>query len=496
MAKTLVYATGSPVSVKIGDTDTVLYLQIAKDNVNVDLTTVQSIQVKIADKTSFLKTISIDKDKLTKAPTKGVVELPLNKDNTSGLPDGNYIFEVWITTADSESEIYPDSGVSNFSIVTNVEGGSVVYSTLTLQDFENRFNELDANAQNALTISKSAQEISTAASDTATQAATDAEQTLNDLKNGNYAKKTDTVAAANKLASGAKINGTNFDGSADINVKAANDANIVHLDGAETISGAKTFSQLILGLANGIGYSKNIVSSEDLNNYNSPGSYGLVNSTPTNSPSSTTEWGILLVINGGGAIIQLYVSSVNVSPVFVRNYSGSPAKWSAWNKTAFDSSVAHITGTETIAGAKTFSSKIIASAGVAGNADTATKLNTPVAINGVSFDGSSSISVNPIDSGWQNGTLLNGATASKYQYRTIGGVVYVHVVNLAISTAGTSGIFQVPYIINGETIAEEDLATHTYSAATLMDVTNGVFSPLVSAAAGHYLSFSGSFPIN
>ncbi|MFT8936632.1 MAG: hypothetical protein ABF470_00225 [Liquorilactobacillus sp.] len=381
MAKTLIYAEGSTRSVKIGDTNTSLYLQIAQDNVNVDLATAKSINVKVRSRDSFVKTIEITSDDIQSIP--GVIQVPLNNANIGGLPDGDYYFEVWVVNADDQSEIYPDIGVANFSIVNNVESGSIIYTSLTLQDFENRFNELDANVQNALTISKSAQEISTAASDTATQAATGAEQTLNDLKNGNYAKKTDTVAAANKLASGAKINGTNFDGSADINVKAANDANIVHLDGAETISGAKTFS-----------------------------------------------------------------------------------------------------------------SKIIASAGVAGNADTATKLNTPVAINGVSFDGSSSISVNPIDSGWQNGTLLNGATASKYQYRTIGGVVYVHVVNLAIRTAGKSGIFQVPYIINGETIAEEDLATYTYSAATLMDVTNGVFSPLVSAAAGHYLSFSGSFPIN
>lgn len=50
-----------------------------------------------------------------------------------------------------------------------------------------------------------------------------------------------------------------------------------------------------------------------------------------------------------------------------------------------------ITGNQTIAGVKTFSSNIIGN--VTGNSDTATKLQTARIINGVSFDGSANISV-------------------------------------------------------------------------------------------------------
>lgn len=212
-------------------------------------------------------------------------------------------------------------------------------------------------------------------------ALSDAGEALADLQNGDYAKKTDTVAAAEKLATARKINGTAFDGTSDISVKASNDSDLVHLDGTETVTGTKTFSSTVNG---------------------------------------------------------------NIS----------------------------------------------------GNAATATKLKTPVKINNVAFDGSASINVLPADSGWLNGTLENGATATKYQYRVIGNVVYVHVVNLAVSSTGTSKVFSVPYTINGETPAEEDLNTHAYSANTLMDVTNGAFSPLTSVTSGHYLSFSGAFPIN
>jgi len=58
---------------------------------------------------------------------------------------------------------------------------------------------------------------------------------------------------------------------------------------------------------------------------------------------------------------------------------------------ATDTAVIHTTGTETIAGAKTFSSTIVGS--VNGNAGTASALQTGRTINGVSFDGTANITV-------------------------------------------------------------------------------------------------------
>ena len=212
-------------------------------------------------------------------------------------------------------------------------------------------------------------------------ALSDAEGALAALQNGDYAKKTDTVAAAEKLATPRKINGAAFDGTSDISVKANNDSDLVHLDGTETVTGAKTFSSTING---------------------------------------------------------------NIS----------------------------------------------------GNAATATKLKTPAEINGVAFDGSSSINVLPADSGWLNATMLNGSTATKAQYRQIGNVVYVHVVNLKMGTTGTGKAMSIPLSISGDTPAEHDSSSYAYKDIVLMDVTNGAFSPLASVTAGEFLSFSFSAPIN
>ena len=56
-----------------------------------------------------------------------------------------------------------------------------------------------------------------------------------------------------------------------------------------------------------------------------------------------------------------------------------------------DDSAVNLTGNQTVAGTKTFSSNIVGN--LAGNAATASKLQTPININGVSFDGSSDITI-------------------------------------------------------------------------------------------------------
>ncbi|WP_419154617.1 hypothetical protein [Weissella bombi] len=50
------------------------------------------------------------------------------------------------------------------------------------------------------------------------------------------------AASANKLTTARKINGVNFNGTGDINVKASNDSDIVHKSSNETIGGNNTFS--------------------------------------------------------------------------------------------------------------------------------------------------------------------------------------------------------------------------------------------------------------
>lgn len=185
MAKTLIYASGSPTSVKIGDTDTSLYLQVAKDNINVDLTSVKSITVKIADANkNYLKDISISSSSLPDGD-KGILVLPLNSDNIGGLNSGDYYFEVWIVTTDNETEIYPDMNVTKFHVFNNIVGGTTVLTTLTMQAFLDRITANQTASETSLANSNAALTAANAANSDATRA-------LNDLNAGNYAKKYDT----------------------------------------------------------------------------------------------------------------------------------------------------------------------------------------------------------------------------------------------------------------------------------------------------------------
>ncbi|MCI1921979.1 MAG: hypothetical protein LKJ22_08665 [Liquorilactobacillus nagelii] len=188
MAKTLIYAAGSPASVKIGDTDTDLYLQVAKDNVAVDLTVVTSITVKIADANkNYLKDISVSPSSLPDGD-KGILVVPLNSGNISGLNSGDYYFEVWIVTTGGDSEIYPDMNVTKFHVFNNIVGGTTVLTTLTMQAFLDRITSTQNNSEIVLQAAQAElQNMDTAFNN--------ANKALNDLKNGNYLTK-DTLSSA------------------------------------------------------------------------------------------------------------------------------------------------------------------------------------------------------------------------------------------------------------------------------------------------------------
>lgn len=195
MAKTLMYVSGSPTSVKLGDTDTNLYLQVAKDNVAVDLTTVKSITVKIADaNNNYLKDISITPANLTSG-NSGILTVPLNSDNVGGLNSGDYYFEVWIVTADSETEIYPDMNVTRFHVFNNLVGGTTVLTTLTMQAFLDKITSSQANANTALINANTALTNANTALNNADTANANAAKALSDLNAGNYLTK-DTLSSA------------------------------------------------------------------------------------------------------------------------------------------------------------------------------------------------------------------------------------------------------------------------------------------------------------
>lgn len=123
---------------------------------------------------------------------------------------------------------------------------------------------------------------------------------------------------------------------------------------------------------------------------------------------------------------------------------------------------------QTVTGTKTFSSTIVGS--INGNAATASKLATPVTINGTSFDGSANISfsTNTVNSlafnnagtGDVSGATFNGAAAKTISYNTIG----------AAPTLGSTSIITLGSITTG-----------TWNAATISVAKGGTGATTLTA---------------
>ncbi|BBA83311.1 hypothetical protein [Lactiplantibacillus plantarum] len=145
MAKTLSFTDTSPQTVKIGDTTTSFTLICGDDNVATDLTNVTSITVKLGNTSGYLKSATVDPTSLTD-PTTGQVTVTFNADLMTSLPAGSYAIEVWVVDSTGTS-IYPSDGSTGFTITNNIQStnGSTI-TTITFDDFVNKFNTIAANA--------------------------------------------------------------------------------------------------------------------------------------------------------------------------------------------------------------------------------------------------------------------------------------------------------------------------------------------------------------
>ncbi len=145
MAKTLSFTDTSPQTVKIGDTTTSFTLICGNDNVATDLTNATSITVKLGNTSGYLKSSTVDPASLTD-PTTGQVTVTFNADLMTSLNAGSYSLEVWVVNS-SGTSIYPSDGSTGFTITNNIQSanGSTI-TTITFDDFVNKFNTIAANA--------------------------------------------------------------------------------------------------------------------------------------------------------------------------------------------------------------------------------------------------------------------------------------------------------------------------------------------------------------
>lgn len=160
MTKTVVYASGSPESRKISDTNTSLYIYLCKDGVNVDLSSSKSVVMKIANKSGYVGSVSL----LSALTNNYLLTVDTTDSFISSLTADTYYFEVWVTNSDSSVDIYPSISTCKFEIVNNIESNSgSIITELSLSDFENRFNTLSSE----ITSSKKSADAATASANAA-----------------------------------------------------------------------------------------------------------------------------------------------------------------------------------------------------------------------------------------------------------------------------------------------------------------------------------------
>jgi hypothetical protein len=160
-----------------------------------------------------------------------------------------------------------------------------------------------------------------------------------------------------KLKTPRKINGTNFDGTADINVNAANDANLVHNTGAETVAGNKTFTgianfsqQISGGLATRDATFTDLATVyASMNAYS--GNWRVTTGPIVGSPVSGGQY-VLTVVNYGVNAGQIIITTLSGKKTYITGVSGGMS--TGWILVADDATVVHNTGTETVAGNKMF----------------------------------------------------------------------------------------------------------------------------------------------
>lgn len=166
---------------------------------------------------------------------------------------------------------------------------------------------------------------------------------------------------ATKLQNTRKINGVGFDGIYDITID-------------PVVKYINTDTDLFT-LSNGFYYFNGVVA--------------------TNKPAAASNYFTVEVIqNDTNGFMRLIDN--NSSSFWTTKNLGY--WWNSWHKDADDSTVVHNTGTETVAGDKTFTGlSTFAQAiqgNLTGNSGTTTKLQTPRKINGTNFDGTYDINVN------------------------------------------------------------------------------------------------------
>ena len=301
-----------------------------------------------------------------------------------------------------------------------------------------------------------------------------------------------------------------------------NDSNLVHRSGAETIGGSKTFTDGLSGaLAGNATSATKLANARKINGENFDGSadinvdpvvqvistnkdvftldngfYYYSNVSATNKPSGSSNYFVVEVIqSGNNGFMQLVDSNNNAW--WTTKTGGA---WSSWKAVANDALVAHLDTAEMFTGKKTFSAGLAGE--LTGNAATATTLKTARKVGGVSFDGSADINLPGVNTAGNQNTSGNAATATKWATtRTLaltgdvsGSVNIDGSGDVSMATSGTNLVHKT----GAETIAGDKTFTSPINGQLVTEPENLFFnSEFENSGEGWGLAMgSGSFTVN
>lgn len=317
------------------------------------------ISINIANSSGYILSMVPEKEF-----GNSVVKLDFNDQSLKSLTPDNYLLEVEVKFPDGTTATFPTKGGMPFTVSSNLKNtaGHLV-PTVT---FDEVLSAVDKKVNNYLaTVTKGDK------GDKGDTGVVDATADYTWTGTNTFNKKiiapsgvqgnTDT---ATKLQTPRKINGTNFDGTADINVNAANDSNLVHRTGDEYIAGGKSFSDEIAfnKLINGALKTRlaNFTSFATVttNMLQYAGLWYILGGTITGAPYSGSVFAIIEVIPGNTNTNGIIKFTTFNNGTFFDGLTYVAVVTSAglgsWIRPTNDSKVLHLTGTETVAGDKTF----------------------------------------------------------------------------------------------------------------------------------------------
>lgn len=241
-----------------------------------------------------------------------------------------------------------------------------------------------------------------------------------------------------------------------------NDSNLVHKSGAETIGGSKTFTDGLSGaLAGNATSATKLANARKINGENFDGTadinvdpvvqvistnkdvftldngfYYYSNVSATNKPSGSSSYFVVEVIQTGSNGFMQLVDSNNNAWWTTKSGGG----WSSWKALANDALVAHLDTSETFTGKKTFSAGLAGE--LTGNAATATTLKTARKIGGVSFDGTQDIDLAGVNKIGNQDTTGKSASADVLNTRA---ATFTDFADVAKNMFKYSGNWQIDY---------------------------------------------------